>query len=150
MNLIWHFRHFDVLHPRELYEILKLRIEVFVIEQNCLYNECDGKDFHCGQLWCTLDGKTIASSRIVPPGVSYVEPSIGRVVSHPDFRHLKLGHQLMRHSLEIISNHYGNLSVKISAQSYLKYFYEKWGFEQVSEEYFEDGLPHMEMLKSRP
>lgn len=148
MNLIWHFKEFNELTPTELYGILKLRVEVFMVEQNCLYNECDGKDFHCTQLWCTLDDKIIASARIVPPGISYHEPSIGRVVSHPDFRHLKLGYQLMRHSLEIIENHYESRKVKISAQSYLKNFYGKFGFEQVSEEYLEDGLPHMEMVKS--
>lgn len=147
MNLIWHFKKFDELTPKELYEIIQLRVNVFMIEQNCLYNECDGKDLYCHQLWCTFDGKIIGSSRIVPPGISYADPSVGRVVSHPEFRQLKLGYQLMRHSLEVIENLYGNTPVKISAQSYLKNFYEKFGFEQVSEEYLEDDLPHMEMLK---
>lgn len=149
MEFIWHYKKFEELTPKELYEILQLRVTVFMVEQNCLYNECDGKDFECNQLWCTLEGQIIASCRIVPPGVSYAEPSIGRVVSHPEFRHLKLGYQLMRHSLEIIQNHYPTRPVKISAQSYLKNFYEKFGFEQVSEEYLEDGLPHLEMLKPR-
>lgn len=147
MQLIWHYKDFDELTPRELYKIMQLRNEVFVVEQNCIYNECDGKDFHCAQLWATLGDEIVASCRIVPPGISFEEPSIGRIVSHPDFRHLKLGHQIMRHSLQIIKNHYHTDRVKISAQVYLKEFYEKYGFKQNSEEYLEDLLPHMEMLK---
>jgi len=147
MNLIWHYKEFDELTPRELYDIFHLRVMVFMVEQDCLYNEVDGKDLKCAHLWCETDGKILAYCRIVPPGVSYTEPSIGRVVSHPEFRHLKLGYQLMRHSLEIIENRYETKSVRISAQSYLKNFYGKFGFQQVSEEYLEDDLPHMEMLK---
>lgn len=148
MSFVWHFKKFDELTSQELYKILQLRVEVFVVEQNCLYNECDGKDTKCDHLWCEQDGKILAYCRIVPPGVSYTEPSIGRVVSHPEFRHMKLGYELMRHSIQIIQNHFPNQCIRISAQSYLKLFYEKFGFQQVSEEYLEDNLPHMEMLKS--
>lgn len=148
MNLIWHYKKFEELSPKELYTILELRVEVFVVEQNCLYNECDGKDLKCDHLWCELDGKIIAYCRIVPPGISYNEPSIGRVVSHPEYRHLKLGYQLMRHALTTIENHFESSATRISAQSYLKNFYEKFDFVQVSEEYLEDDLPHMQMLKS--
>lgn len=147
MKLIWHYREFDDLSARELYALLALRNEVFVVEQNCIYNECDGKDLKCAHLWATLDGEVVAACRIVPPGVSYEEPSIGRIVSHPKFRQLKLGHQLMRHSLQIIENKYETSSIRISAQCYLGEFYQKYGFHQVSEEYLEDLLPHMEMLK---
>lgn len=148
MNLIWHFKKFDELTQKELYEILQLRAEVFVVEQNCPYNDCDGKDFHCLHLWCTIDNKIIGNCRIVPPGISYDEPSIGRVVSHADYRHLKLGYQLMMHSIEIINNLYESQPIRISAQSYLKNFYEKCEFKQVSEEYLEDDIPHMEMLRN--
>ena len=134
MQLIWHFKHFDELSPRELYSILHLRNEVFVVEQTCIYNECDGKDYHCAQLWATLGDEIVASCRIVPPGISFEEPSIGRIVSHPKHRHLKLGHQIMRHSLQIIENLYETTSVKISAQVYLKGFYEKYGFKQTSDD----------------
>ena len=147
MNLVWHYKKFDELTAKELYAILELRVEVFVVEQNCLYNECDGKDSKCAHFWCEVDGEILAYCRIVPPGVSYAEPSIGRVVSRPNSRHLKLGHSLMRHSLEIIQNHFQTNSVRISAQSYLKKFYERYGFVQVSEEYLEDNLPHMQMLR---
>ena len=148
MNLVWHFKKFEELTPAELYEILRLRNEVFVVEQNCVYNECDGKDYHCSQLWATLDGKIVASCRIVPPGISYKEPSFGRIVSHPKYRHLKLGHQMIGMILEIAKNHFKTKEMRISAQCYLGKFYEKYGFKQVSEQYLEDNLPHMEMLKS--
>lgn len=148
MNIIWHFKTFDELTITELYEILQLRAEVFVVEQNCPYNDLDGKDKKCGHLWAVLDGKVIAYTRIVPPGISYAEPSIGRVATHRDYRHLRLGHQLMHHSLEIIDNVHNTKHVRISAQSYLKTFYEKTGFRQVSEEYLEDDIPHIEMLRN--
>lgn len=147
MNIIWNFKTFEELTTTELYEILQLRAEVFVVEQDCPYNDIDGKDMKCGHLWAVLDDKVIAFTRIVPQGISYKEASIGRVATHKDYRHLKLGHQLMSHSLEIIENVYGTSSVRISAQSYLKNFYEKCGFQQVSEEYLEDDIPHIEMLK---
>lgn len=146
-QLVWHFKNFDQLTPAELYEILRLRNEVFVVEQNCVYNECDGKDYKCLQLWCTLDGQIVGSCRIVPPGVSYDEPSFGRIVSKPGFRDLKLGHRMMNFILQIIRNYYHTERVRISAQVYLKKFYETYGFRQVSEEYLEDLLPHMEMLR---
>ncbi len=147
MNFTWHFKEFDKLTPSELYEIFHLRVMVFMLEQNCLYNEVDGKDPKCSHLWCETDGKILAYCRIVPPGISYPEPSIGRVVTHQEFRHLKLGHRLMRNAIEIIENHYQTSSIRISAQSYLKNFYRQYGFVQISDEYLEDNLPHMEMLR---
>jgi|SRR5690606_7067327 len=148
MNLTWHYKNFDELTTLELYKIMQLRAEVFVVEQDCPYNDLDNKDLKSSHLWCESDRQILAYCRVVPPGISYEEPSVGRVVSHSEFRHLKLGHQLMRHSLEIIENHFETKSVRISAQSYLKNFYEQHGFQQVSEEYLEDGIPHLEMLKT--
>ncbi len=147
MNITWHFKKFNELTPKELYEILQLRAEVFVVEQDCAYNDVDGKDVNCRHLWAELDEKVITYTRIVPPGISYAEPSIGRVVTHSEYRHLKLGYQLMSHSIQIIENICPSKSIRISAQSYLKVFYEKCGFKQVSEEYLEDNIPHMEMLR---
>lgn len=147
MNLIWHFKKFENLTSLELYDILRLRYEIFVVEQNCIYNDCDGKDKCSFHLWTTSDDDMIAYCRIVPPGISYEEPSIGRVVTHPDFRNKKFGNQLMSLAIQIIENLYPTSSIRIGAQSYLKNFYEKFGFEQVSEDYLEDGILHMEMLK---
>lgn len=146
-DLVWHFKSFDALTPTELYEILRLRNEVFVVEQNCIYNECDGKDIKCHHLWCSLGGEIIGYCRIVSPGVSYVEPSFGRLVSKPGYRELKLGHQMLGLIIQIIKNHYHTGRIRISAQVYLKQFYAQYGFVQVSEEYLEDTLPHMEMLR---
>jgi len=148
MNLIWHFKRFDELTPTELYKIIQLRIHVFVVEQNCPYEDCDDKDFKSKHLWCESDNQVVAYCRILPANISYSEISIGRVVTHPKFRDKKLGHELMRHSLQIISNHFNTNEVRISAQAHLKNFYEKHGFNQVSEEYLEDNIPHIEMLRN--
>lgn len=144
---MWHFKKFEALNPYELYQIMQLRNEVFVVEQNCVYNECDGKDPKCLHLWCTLNGEIAAYCRIVPPGVSYDEPSFGRIVSKPGYRDRKLGHQMMSFILQVIENYYNTTSVKISAQVYLEKFYEQYGFHQTSEHYLEDTLPHMEMTR---
>jgi ElaA protein len=146
-NLIWHYKKFEDLTPTELYQILQLRSEVFVVEQNCVYNDCDGKDKKSKHLWLEIEGKIAAYCRIVPTGISYSEPSIGRVVTHPKFRNLKLGNQLMKYAIQISENHFETKTIRISAQSYLKNFYENLGFQQVSEEYLEDKIPHIEMLR---
>src|SRR5690606_38485225 len=119
-NLIWHFKNFEDLTSGELYEILQLRSEVFVVEQNCVYNDCDGKDKKSKHLWLEIEGKIAAYCRIVPPGISYEEPSIGRVVTRSEFRNLKLGNQLMKNVIQISENHFETKSIRISAQSYLK------------------------------
>lgn len=147
MKIVWHFKEFKDLTAEELYKVLRLRSEVFVVEQNCVYNDLDGKDTVSSHLWAESDGITLATCRILPPGVSYDEVSIGRIVSHPDYRHLKLGHQMMAYALEIIRNHYNTEKVRISAQVYLRKFYEQYGFVQVGEDYLEDDIPHMEMLR---
>lgn len=149
MNQIWNFKKFEELTSNELYDILRLRNEVFVVEQQCIYNECDNKDQKCMHLWCSLDGRIAGYCRIVPPGVSYPEASFGRIVSHPEFRNLKLGHQMMRYILQIAQNHYHTDVIRISAQVYLGKFYEQYGFKQISEPYLEDTLPHMEMLRGQ-
>ena len=148
-NLIWHYKNFEDLTPTELYQILQLRTEVFVVEQNCVYNDCDGKDKKSKHLWLEFEGKIAAYCRIVPPGISYSEPSIGRVVTQFKFRNLKLGNQLMKNAIQISENHFETRFIRISAQSYLKNFYENLGFQQVSEEYLEDEIPHIEMLKKQ-
>src|SRR5690606_37166621 len=147
MNFTWHYKTLEDFTSGELYEILQLRSEVFVVEQNCVYNDCDGKDTKSKHFWAEIDNQIVAYCRIVPPGISYSEPSIGRVVTHPNFRNLKLGKQLMKQAIQVCENTFDTESIRISAQSYLKKFYENLGFQQVSEEYLEDGIPHIEMLK---
>ena len=147
-KVVWHYKLFDELSAKELYQIIQLRNEVFVIEQDCIYQDADGKDLNCGHLWATINDEVVAYSRIVPKGVSYVnEPSIGRVISNGKFRGLGLGKQLIANSIQVIANRFFTSSIRISGQLYLKAFYESFDFEQVSEEYLEDNIPHIEMLR---
>ncbi|MGV0833485.1 GNAT family N-acetyltransferase [Empedobacter brevis] len=147
-EVIWHYKTFDLLTSKELYKIIQLRAEVFVIEQECLYQDCDGKDLICGHIWATIGEEIAAYARIVPKGISYEhEPSIGRVISNQKFRGFGLGKQLMTNSIQVIENQFKTSSIRISAQSYLKDFYSSFGFEQVSDEYLEDNIPHIEMLR---
>jgi ElaA protein len=148
-KVIWHYKLFDELTVKELYQIIQLRNQVFVIEQDCIYQDADGKDLKCGHLWATINDEVVAYSRIVPKGVSYEnEPSIGRVVTNDKFRGLGLGKQLIANSIMVIENRLFTSLIRISAQLYLKEFYESFGFEQVSEVYLEDNIPHIEMLRN--
>lgn len=147
-NIIWNYKSFEELTTQELYKIIQLRNEVFVVEQDCVYQDADGKDLVCGHIWATINNEIAAYARIVPKGVSYEnEPSIGRVISNQKFRGKGIGIQLIKNSIQVIENRYQTSSIRISGQLYLKKFYESFGFEQVSEEYLEDDIPHIEMLR---
>ena len=147
MNINWIVRDFKELSSLELYQILQLRIDVFMLEQDCLYRECDDKDLRGKHLMGVMDGKVVAYARLLPPQVSYADASIGRVVVHPMQRHLKLGTQLMEQGISSVRNDYPNFAIRISAQAHLQSFYEHLGFVRVSEEpYLEDDIPHVEML----
>lgn len=147
-KVVWHYKLFNELTAKELYQIIQLRNEVFVIEQDCIYQDADGKDLKCGHLWATINDEVVAYSRIVPKGISYEnEPSIGRVVSRGKHRGLGLGKHLIANSIQVIENRCFTSSIRISAQLYLKKFYESFGFKQVSKEYLEDDIPHIEMLR---
>ena len=149
MAITWKIKSFEELSNSELYNILSLRMEVFVVEQNCPYQDADGKDLKSLHLMgFDENGNLIAYSRIVPAGISFNEVSIGRVVSSPKFRGTGSGQALMQKSIEVIYQKYGTVSIHIGAQLYLKNFYEKFGFIQISEEYLEDNIPHIEMLKN--
>lgn len=144
----WQLIHFNDLTPAQLYNILRLRSEVFVVEQNCVYLDLDGKDDRCFHLFATLDNKIIACSRIVPPGLSYTEPSIGRIATAGETRGSGYGKELVQRSIDATLELHGNTSIKIGAQLYLKKFYESFGFVQVSDIYDEDGIDHIKMLRS--
>lgn len=143
--MTWLLKTFDSLTLQELYAILRLRTEVFVIEQNCVFQDMDNKDQQCYHLMGWKDGQLIAYTRLVPPGVSYKEPSIGRVVTSPVARGNGTGKLLMEKSIEEIIQLYGKTPIKIGAQLYLKKFYESLGFSQTSNKYDEDGIDHIEM-----
>jgi len=138
---------FDALTTKELYEILKLRSEIFVVEQKCIFLDQDDKDYSCQHLMLYADKQLMAYARIVPAGLSYTEPSIGRIVSSSAARGKGFGKQLLVLAIENCKRLYGNKPIQIGAQLYLKAFYESFGFKQVSEIYDEDGIDHIDMIR---
>jgi ElaA protein len=144
----WSFKKFDNLTPNELYSVLQLRNEVFVVEQNCVFQDADNKDQDSHHLMGWDNEMLVAYSRIVPLGIAYDSfPSIGRVVTSPKLRRAGIGKILMKESIEQLQKLFGASSIKLGAQLYLKGFYESFGFEQSSDVYMEDGIPHIEMIR---
>ena len=141
---------FNQLTSTELYEILALRQEVFVVEQNCPYLDCDGKDQACWHLLGRDEtGRLMCYTRLLPEGLAYKGyASIGRVVSSPLARGTGSGKLLMERSIDMCYHLFGNQPIKIGAQSYLLKFYEGFGFQSTGEEYMEDGIPHTKMIRS--
>ncbi|MBK9335718.1 MAG: GNAT family N-acetyltransferase [Lewinellaceae bacterium] len=139
---------FDALSPRELYAIMALRQEVFVVEQNCPYLDADGKDMHAWHLSARDAGNNlVAYTRLLPEGVSYPGyVSIGRVVSSPAARGTGAGKTIMLRSIDMCRHLFGPLPIKIGAQTYLLHFYESLGFQSTGEQYLEDGIPHTKMV----
>jgi len=148
MALEWQIKSFETLSVNELYDILRLRSEIFVVEQNCVYLDLDNKDQKALHLFGTFEGKIVAHARLFKPGISFVHASIGRVTVDAKHREKKWGHELMRQAIAGISHHYGETEITIGAQLYLKKFYESHGFVQTSEMYLEDDIPHIQMDKS--
>lgn len=148
--ITWTCKKMSELSPAELYAILKLRSEVFVVEQNCAYLDMDGKDLDAWHLCGWLNGELlVAYTRLLAPGVSYEEASIGRVVTHPAHRKDGYGRILMQRSIEKTCHIFKVTKIKIGAQQYLTKFYNDLGFHVTSESYMEDGIPHVEMLLSK-
>lgn len=145
MEINWTFKKFDELTVAELYTILQLRIEVFAVEQNCVYQDADGKDQSAYHL-CGWDNDSLAAyCRILPAGISYHHPSIGRVVTAKAYRRGGYGKQLMQVAIAKTIKQFNDPIIILSAQLYLKKFYESLGFVQTSEQYMEDGIPHIKM-----
>ncbi|RIV34947.1 GNAT family N-acetyltransferase [Flagellimonas lutimaris] len=139
---------FDQLTTEELYQILRLRSEVFVVEQDCVYQDVDNKDQKALHVIGVKDGEIVAYTRIFKPGDYFDNVSIGRVVVAQDQRKYGLGKQIMQASLTAIQERFPNKPIEISAQSYLLKFYKELGFNAFGEEYLEDGIPHRRMLKN--
>lgn len=139
-------KRFEELTAAELYEIIKERINVFIVEQNCTYHDCDGKDYKARHLQAKEGPRLAGYLRILPPGVSYAEASIGRVLVAQDFRRRGLGRSLMNLAIEYILTEMKEKQIRISGQAYLEKFYTSLGFQRVSDIYLEDNLPHIEML----
>jgi ElaA protein len=146
MNLSWSCKPFNDLTPAELYAILQLRSEVFVVEQNCPYPDCDDKDQGSSHFMGWHQDKLVAYTRLLPPGLAFEELSIGRVVTSPSVRRTGAGRELMERSIQKIYELFGKSSIKIGAQLYLKKFYESLGFVQCSPIYLEDGIEHIKMI----
>ncbi len=147
MLLKWRIKRFEALSLNELYQILHLRSEVFVVEQNCVYQDIDGKDQKALHVFGENNGKILAYARLFKPKDYFEKASIGRVVVDESRRNKKIGHILMKESIEGIHKHFGESEITISAQLYLKKFYESHGFIQTSQMYLEDNIPHIEMKR---
>ena len=143
----WKIKPFEALTLTELYSVLELRSMVFVVEQNCVYQDIDYKDQKAIHLLGEVGGKLVAYARLFDAGVYFENASIGRVIVHPDARAQKLGHQLMQQAINHIKKLFGKEKITISAQLYLQKFYESHGFVPTSEVYLEDDIPHIEMKK---
>jgi ElaA protein len=142
----WKCRKFEELTPYELYAILQLRSEVFVVEQNCPFLDADNKDLYCYHLCGWTEGSLAAYSRLVPPALAFKEMSIGRVVTSQKYRSSGYGRKLMQESISTCYRLFGKDPIRIGAQLYLKHFYESLGFRQDGAIYDEDGIDHIHMI----
>ncbi|MCD4722938.1 MAG: GNAT family N-acetyltransferase [Desulfobacula sp.] len=150
IQIDWKIKPFNQLDRDELYELLKFRVDVFVVEQNCPYPEMDDKDRHLETLHLAgkaKDGKLLAYLRILPPGLSFKEVSIGRVVVAKESRRQGISDTLLKIALDQINRTWPSENIRIGAQVYLRKFYESHGFEAVSQDYLEDGIPHIDMIR---
>lgn len=142
----WKIKKFTELKVEELYKILKLRNEIFIVEQKCPYLDCDNKDFNSYHLFLEDNNDIIASLRIIEKGISYDEISIGRVAVKKNYRGKGISREMMLKAIKFIENNLNEDTIKIQAQSYLIGFYSSLGFKAVSEEYLEDNIPHIDMV----
>ena len=147
MELQFTFKAFAELNPFELYAYLQLRSEVFVVEQNCVYQDFDDKDQESLHVFVHHHNQLVACARIVPAALAYPEISIGRVIVAEPYRKKQLGHELMRFCVAQIHSHFGEQKIVLSAQAHLQDFYKKHNFVPVGDTYLEDGIPHIHMIK---
>jgi ElaA protein len=147
MQIQWICKYFNDLLVTELYAIIRLRNEVFVVEQNCVFQDADNKDQQCFHVMGFINNELVAYTRLLDKGIAYNYASIGRVVTNPNYRNKGAGKLLMQQSIEQCYTLFGKQPIKIGAQLYLKKFYESFGFEQSSDVYDEDGIDHIEMIK---
>ena len=139
-------KEFTELTTEELYEILKLRAEVFVVEQNCPYQDLDDKDQSSYHLFLEDNGQIIAVLRILPENIAYKEMAIGRLIVKKSYRGKGISRKMMVRAMKFITEDLGKEKIRLSGQAYLSDFYQSLGFEKVSEMYLEDGIEHFEFL----
>lgn len=142
----WTLKTFNELSTYELYQILMLRNAVFVVEQQCAYQEIDGNDINSYHLSLRENNQLAAYARLLPAGVKYGTPSIGRIIVNESFRGTGLARELVSKSIDIMVNEWKVSEIKLQAQTYLRHFYQSFGFEETSEDYLDDGIPHVDML----
>ncbi|WMJ81789.1 GNAT family N-acetyltransferase [Clostridium sp. MB40-C1] len=142
----WKLKKFGDLKLEEIYNILQLRNAIFIVEQECAFQDCDGKDQGAYHLFLEDSNNVVACLRILKKGVSYDQVSIGRVVVSKDYRGKNIAREMMLKAIDFIKQNLNETEIKIQAQAYLFNFYESLGFKKVSEEYLEDNIPHMDML----
>lgn len=140
-------KRFTELQLEELYQVLRLRMEVFVVEQNCAYQDIDQKDQSALHILAYYDKELIGYARCFPPGFYFEEAAIGRVIIKEKYRSKNLGHRLMDFAITAVEQEFNQQRIKISAQRHLTKFYEAHGFKTVGEGYLEDGIPHCAMLR---
>ncbi|SDL52533.1 GNAT family N-acetyltransferase [Chryseobacterium taihuense] len=146
-NIIWKVKSFEEMTTSELYEVIKARVDVFVVEQNCPYPDLDNYDRKALHLWAEKDHAVLAYCRIFDKEIKYAECSIGRVLTSEKGRGKNLGKQLIQYAVEIIENRFRTSEIRISAQDYLLRFYSYFGFEDTGKKYLEDNIPHSEMFR---
>ena len=146
-EVVWKIKSFEKLAIKELYAIFKIRQEVFIVEQTCYYLDADGYDEKAIHIWGEKNGEIVAYCRIFEPKIKYPESSLGRVLTNPSYRNLKLGKVLLKIALNTIEVKFNTTQVRISAQDYLLRFYSEFGFISTGLEYLEDDMPHTEMLR---
>lgn len=142
----WFLKEFDELSLDELYEILKLRAEVFVVEQDCVYNDLDDKDQMALHLFLKDGDEIIAVSRILPENVAFEDMAIGRVIVKKEYRGHGIAKKIMQKAIDYIIKDLKKDKIRLSGQAYLVRFYEDLGFKKVSDVYLEDGIDHFEFL----
>ncbi|MGY4538740.1 ElaA protein [Mucilaginibacter sp. UYNi724] len=147
MSITHFIKSFAELSVNELYELLRLRSEVFVVEQNCVFLDQDNKDQKCQHVLVYTNDKLAAYSRLLPAGLSYAEVSIGRVITSPEARGSGLGRKLMELSIRGCNDLFGPTTIRIGAQTYALPFYKSLGFVAEGERYDEDGIEHVEMIR---
>ena len=141
-------KEFSELSTKELYDLLQLRSEVFVVEQDCVYQDIDGKDKKAHHVLGYKNDRLVAYTRVFKPEDYFKKASIGRVVVKERERQHNYGYDIMKASISLIENDFNETEIVISAQTYLGNFYNKLGFREIGEEYLEDGIPHIKMIKS--
>lgn len=143
----WHVKRFDELSLTELYQILKVRVDVFVVEQECPYPEIDGIDPNCVHLFLKDQNEIVTYARLVPKGILEPYPMIGRIIVNQKYRKSGYGRALLNQAISIITTEWKEDAIKLQGQTYLQAFYQSLGFEAVSDPYLEDGIPHIDMIR---